>query len=89
MYDGRLEIKLGSSVDMEYKLTYLKAVIDHESSLSHVLPSSILVSADTALLLSSGFAELVSSGFDDSSCDFCIYLCAYSAHRLFCILFLI
>ena len=28
MYDGRLEIKLGSSVDMEYKLTYLKAVID-------------------------------------------------------------
>lgn len=29
MYDGRIEIKMGSSVDMEYKLTYLKYVIDN------------------------------------------------------------
>lgn len=27
-YDGRIEIKLGSSVDLDYKLTYIKAVID-------------------------------------------------------------
>lgn len=32
MYDGRIEIRLGSSVDMEYKLTYLKAVIDESLS---------------------------------------------------------
>lgn len=27
-YDGRIEIMLGSSVDIDYKLTYIKAVID-------------------------------------------------------------
>lgn len=27
-YDGRIEIRLGSSVDMDYKLTYIKSVID-------------------------------------------------------------
>ena len=35
MYDGRLEIKMGSSVDMEYKLTYLKAVIDESITVDY------------------------------------------------------
>ncbi|WP_124101174.1 FtsQ-type POTRA domain-containing protein [Ruminococcus sp. Marseille-P6503] len=31
-YDGRIDIRLGSSVDIDYKLTYIKAVIDKSLS---------------------------------------------------------
>ena len=62
-YDNKIEIKLGSSADMEYKLSYLKAVIDNklaksfegtlvyngaESGISAIPKSSSSVSASSS-----------------------------------------
>ncbi|WP_294449417.1 cell division protein FtsQ/DivIB, partial [uncultured Ruminococcus sp.] len=72
MYDGRLEIKMGSSVDMEYKLTYLKAVID-ESITADYEGTLIYNGADSGISAipksqdESSVPDTSSSADDDSS----------------------